>query len=85
VATYSTRLQELVENPARPLGRLGAGLDRAVLHHVADATIRALLRHLADALTRPATAADHQARTHGGLLPDQLRSPAHHETAAFFE
>jgi hypothetical protein len=55
------------------------------LHHVADATIRALLRHLADALTRPATAADHQARTHGGLLPDQLRSPAHHETAAFFE
>src|SRR6266702_5545743 len=36
-----------------PLGRLGAGGDRAVLHHVADATIRALLHHVADALTSP--------------------------------
>ncbi len=36
-----------------PLGRLGAGVDRAVLHHVADATIRALLHHVADALTSP--------------------------------
>ena len=52
-----------------PLGRLGAGLDRAVLHHVADATIGALLQHLADALTRPAMAGEPQARIHGGLLP----------------
>jgi len=33
-----------------PLGRLGAGLDRAVLHRVASATIRALLRSIADEL-----------------------------------
>jgi hypothetical protein len=36
-----------------PLGRLGAGLDRAVLHRVATATIRALLRGIADALAEP--------------------------------
>jgi hypothetical protein len=36
-----------------PLGRLGAGLDRAVLHRVATATIRALLRGIADTLTEP--------------------------------
>jgi hypothetical protein len=34
-----------------PLGRLGAGLDRAVLHRVASATISALLRSIADELT----------------------------------
>ena len=37
-----------------PLGRLGAGLDRAVLHRVASATIRALLRSVAGELTEPA-------------------------------
>jgi hypothetical protein len=37
-----------------PLGRLGAGLDRAVLHRVADATIGALLTGVAAALTKPA-------------------------------
>ena len=36
-----------------PLGRLGAGLDRAVLHRVATATIRNLLRGIADALAEP--------------------------------
>jgi len=36
-----------------PLGRLGAGLDRTVLHRVATATIRALLRGIADALAEP--------------------------------
>jgi hypothetical protein len=36
-----------------PLGRLGAGLDRALLHRVTAATIRALLRGIADALTEP--------------------------------
>jgi hypothetical protein len=36
-----------------PLGRLGAGLDRAVLHRVAAATIRALLRGIADTLAEP--------------------------------
>jgi hypothetical protein len=34
-----------------PLGRLGAGLDRAVLHRIASVTIRALLRSIADELT----------------------------------
>ena len=34
-----------------PLGRLGVGLDRAVLHRIASATIRALLRSIADELT----------------------------------
>jgi hypothetical protein len=37
-----------------PLGRLGAGLDTALLHRVANATIRALLHDAAVALTRPA-------------------------------
>jgi hypothetical protein len=36
-----------------PLGRLGAGLDRALLHRLAAATIRALLRGIADTLTEP--------------------------------
>jgi hypothetical protein len=36
-----------------PLGRLGAGLDRAVLHPVASATIGALLRSIADELVEP--------------------------------
>jgi hypothetical protein len=34
-----------------PLGRLGAGLDRAVLHRIASVTICALLRSIADELT----------------------------------
>ena len=36
-----------------PLGRLGAGLDRAVMHRVASATARALLRRVAGALAEP--------------------------------
>ena len=36
-----------------PLGRLGAGLDRAVLHRVAAATVSALLHSIADELTQP--------------------------------
>jgi hypothetical protein len=36
-----------------PLGRFGAGLDRAILNRVAAATIRALLRNIADALASP--------------------------------
>lgn len=53
-----------------PLGRLGASLDRAVLHRVADATIRALLRAVADAVTSPAVAP--AARTQApGALPSR--------------
>ena len=40
-----------------PLGGLGAGLDKAILNHVATATIRALLRNVAESLARPGTAA----------------------------
>jgi hypothetical protein len=40
-----------------PAGRIGAGLDRAILNRVAAATIRALLRSLADALASPEAAA----------------------------
>ena len=36
-----------------PLGPLGTGLDRAVLHRIAAATIRALLRGIADTLAEP--------------------------------
>jgi hypothetical protein len=36
-----------------PLGVLGAGLDRAIFHRVADATVRSLLARVADVLARP--------------------------------
>ena len=34
-----------------PLGRLGAGLDRAIMHRVAGATMRCLLQSVAEALS----------------------------------
>lgn len=37
-----------------PLGRLGTGLDKAILHLVATATIRALLADIAEALSTDA-------------------------------
>ncbi len=36
-----------------PLGPMGAGLDKAVFHKVAQATARSLLTRVADALTHP--------------------------------
>jgi hypothetical protein len=47
-----------------PLGRLGAGLDRAIMHKVAVATVRCLLHSVAEALVRPATAG-HPAENRG--------------------
>ena len=41
-----------------PLAALGAGLDRAVFHKVADATVRSLLARVADVLARPPEPAD---------------------------
>ena len=38
-----------------PFAALGAGLDRAVFHRVADATVRSLLARVADVLARPRT------------------------------
>jgi hypothetical protein len=36
-----------------PLGTLGADLDKAVFHRVADATVQSLLARVADVLARP--------------------------------
>jgi hypothetical protein len=58
-----------------PLGRLGASLDRAVLHRVADATIRALLRTVADAVTSPAVDRAAWTQTLGGLPPWPATEP----------
>jgi hypothetical protein len=41
-----------------PLGRLGAGLDRALMHRVASATARTL-RSVADALAEPGQGPNH--------------------------
>lgn len=39
-----------------PLGHLGAGLDRAIMHKVATATMHCLLQSVAEALVNPAPA-----------------------------
>jgi hypothetical protein len=55
VAPAGQRTQLTLAGAYRPpLGRLWAGLDRAALHRVADATIRALVVNVARALTAPA-------------------------------
>ena len=41
-----------------PLGTVGAALDRAILHHVASATIRAFLAQMARRITGQAAAND---------------------------
>ncbi len=50
-----------------PLGTAGAGLDRAIVHKVASATVRNFIRRLADAILSP-PAADGQ-RAPGRGLP----------------
>jgi hypothetical protein len=52
-----------------PLGRLGAELDRAVMHRVATATMHCLLRSVAEALASPAPAGDSPRRANPGLRP----------------
>ena len=52
-----------------PLGGLGAGLDKAILHRVATATMRALLRNVADCLASPSAAAARQAEPASGSAP----------------
>ena len=52
-----------------PLGRLGAGLDRVVLHRVATATMRALLHSVAQTITNPATAGRSAEQTSPGARP----------------
>jgi hypothetical protein len=46
----------LVGSYRPPLGRLGAVLDRALLHRIATATVRSLVRSLTEAITGPAPA-----------------------------
>jgi hypothetical protein len=59
-----------------PLGRLGAGLDRAVLRRVATATIRALLRGIADVLAEPVyVPARHEEAASGTSLLLSAREP----------
>jgi hypothetical protein len=48
-----TTLLKMVASYRPPLGPLGAGLDRAILSKVAEATIRALLRNIGSALENP--------------------------------
>ena len=48
---HSTRLS-LAGVYRPPLAALGAGLDRAIFHKVADATVRSLLARVADVLAR---------------------------------
>jgi hypothetical protein len=56
-----------------PGGQIGAELDRAVLHHLAQATIRSFLTRVADAIAHPARSAcrDHPAGTLD-ISPDRL-------------
>src|SRR5262245_56231268 len=59
-----------------PLGRLGPGLDRAILHRIAAATIRALLRGIADTLTEPKhVPARYQKRAESTSSPLSAREP----------
>ena len=59
---HGTRLA-LAGSYRPPFGRLGAALDRAILHQVAAATIRALLHEVADALVSPRPGVGHRAET----------------------
>jgi hypothetical protein len=52
-----------------PGGAAGVGLDRAILHHVAAATIRSFLHRTAAAITEPAPDAD--AAWHRAAWPSQ--------------
>ena len=54
---HSTRLS-LAGVYRPPLAVLGAGLDKAVFHRVADATVRSLLARLTAVLARPQDSAD---------------------------
>lgn len=59
----------LVASYRPPLGHLGARLDKAILSHVADATIKALLRSIASALLSPEPVLT-DTRAFGTKVPD---------------
>jgi len=50
-----------------PLGGLGAGLDRAIMHRVAQSTIRAFTHHIGAAIAHPAAAPE---AGHTRMLPE---------------
>jgi len=50
-----------------PLGGLGTGLDRAIMHRVAQATIRAFTHHIGVAIAHPAAAPE---AGHTRMLPE---------------
>ncbi len=52
-ATESESTLQLVGSYRPPLGEVGAGLDRVVLHRVAQSTCRSLLREVRSALLEP--------------------------------
>jgi hypothetical protein len=56
-----------------PLGRLGAALDRAVMNHIATATIRSLLQRLAGELVSPSAVASLE--TTGELVAQAVVRP----------
>jgi len=56
-----------------PLGSLGAGLDRAIMHLVAEATIRAFTRQLGAVIVNPAASLE---AAHAGMLPETPPWPA---------
>ncbi len=58
-----------------PLGALGADLDKAVFHRVADATVQSLLARLADVLARPQDPAATVQETGTEEKPAQKRAP----------
>lgn len=58
-----------------PLAALGVGLDRAILHRVATATIRSLLSRVADALAHPESAAEGARQTTAGTLRPWAAEP----------
>lgn len=55
-----------------PLGGLGAGLDRAIMHRVAEATIRVFTRQLGVAIVNPAASLE---AAYAGMLPGTTPSP----------
>ena len=55
-----------------PLGSLGAGLDRAIMHLVAEATIRVFTRQIGAAIANPATSLE---AAHHGRLPETCPCP----------
>ncbi len=62
-----------------PLAGLAAGLDPAVMHQVAQATIQAFTNHIATDIADPVTAPD---AGHGKMPPEPVPEAQHHDGTA---